>query len=212
MLVTDDILQGLVADALLNKTVAAARVYTPRTWPTTADEMPVLLVQSPSEEKVSEGRVTAQSFTVLATIRIVGRIYAKAGAGDAGAIAAQAALGVLKRQIAIAVINDYEIRRHIQQYKFVRSMARVDSQQGGLVFGELVMDLGLEFYQGPEDFAPVEGDPLEEIAIYADLLNIFSPTNIFAGTPFAADATPPPRTSGPDGRAEGAALIILPQP
>lgn len=211
MTVTSDVLQGLMVTALLGATGAGARVYAPRDWPTTADEMPILLVQSPSEHKQSLGRSGAPQFTVTATIRVVGRLTAKASAGDAGAAAALSAVGVLQRQIEIAVINNYDLERQIQQISSVAVTNSVTTD-AELHIAELVMDFALEFYQGPEDFAPIAATPLEELAIYADLVNVFSPTGTFVGAePFAAGINPAPRTAGPDGRPEAKALIELPQ-
>lgn len=210
-IVTSGVLQNLVAAALAGKTAVGANVFTPRTWPTTADEMPIILVQSPRETKQnSNGRTGPAEFFVTTTIRVVARVSAKAGSGDAGAVAAEFAVGLLQRQIEIAVINDDALRRAIQKFSSVEIETGVKSE-GGLVFGELVMDLALEFYQGPEAFAPVVGTQFDELALYVDLLNVFSPTGVFADTPFPGSATDPPRTSGPDGRAEGMILIGVDQ-
>lgn len=209
--VTDDLIQARIVAALTGATAAGANVYTPRTWPTKATAMPFLMVQSPTEEKVSLGRSGPAQFHVTATFRVVGRVYALETGVEQAAQAALAAVGALKRQVEIAVINDGLLHQMVQKFASVRSITDVKTE-GEATFGELVMDFGIEFYQGPEDFAPVEADPIEELAIYADLLNVFSPTGVFADTPFADDATAPPRTSGPDGRPEGAALIPLPQP
>jgi hypothetical protein len=210
-IVTSGVLQSLVAAALAGKTAAGLNVFTPRTWPTTADEMPIVLVQSPRETKQnSNGRTGPAEFFVTATIRVVARVSAKAASGDAGAVAAEFAVGLLQRQIEVAVINDDALRRAIQKFSAVEIETGVKSE-GGLVFGELVMDFALEFYQGPEAFAPVLSNPFEELAIYADLLNVFSPSGDFADTPFPGSATSSPRTEGPDGRAEGLILIEIDQ-
>lgn len=210
MTVSSATLQALVTAALMGKTAAGARVFTPRTWSTASEDMPLLLVQAPKETKTSLGRSGAPQFTCVTTIRVIGRVYVLAEAGDAGAAAALAAAGDLQRQIEVAVINDFALHREVQNFAGVEVVTGV-SKDAEQVFGETILDFALEFYQGPEDFAPIDGDPILELAIYADLLNVFSPTGVFDETPFAADATPPPRTSGPDGRLEGVALIILPE-
>jgi hypothetical protein len=209
--ITSDVLQGLMVAAMMGATAAGTNVFAPRDWPTDTSEMPILLVQSPSEVKENAaGRSGPPQFTVTTTIRVVGRVTAKAQTGDAGAMAALAATGVLQRQIEVAVINNYALRRAIQQFSSVTVKNGV-SAEGEQHIAELVMDFALEFYQGPEDFAPNPSSVLEQFAIYADLVNVFSPTGTFAGTPFAGQAHPSPRTSGPDGRAEGAAVINIPQ-
>jgi len=203
-------LQDDIVAVLTGATAAGDQVYSPRDWPTTPPETPILMVQSPIERKESLGRSSAQQFTTTITIRVVGRLTSKASTGDAGAVAVLAALGVLQDQIERAVINSYDLTRRIQQ------IAAVDVKNGvssaaELHLGELVMDFHLETYEGPENFAPIPGTPIDEMAIYGDLVNVFSPHNTFTGTPFDSAATPAPRTEGPDGRDEGALLITLPQ-
>jgi hypothetical protein len=210
MTVTADVLQDLMVTALTGATGAGARVYAPRDWPTKTDDMPILLVQSPRERKEGLGRSGAPQFTVTTTIRVVARVTAPAQTGDRGAQAALAAIGVLQRQIEVAAINSYELRKAIQQFTSVDVVTGVKSD-AELHIAELVMDFALEFYQGPEDFAPIASSPIEQLALYADLVNVFSPTGVFAAPPFAGQATASPRTSGPDGRPEGAVLIDLPQ-
>lgn len=210
--VTDLSLHGVVADCIVEgPTMAGANVFRPRDWPTKPDVMPIVLVQAPREKKVGKGRGGYTIFETVVTVRVIGRVYAKAGAGEAGAIAALAAVGLLKRQIEVAVIEHPALRAAgVQAFLEVRSVTDVKAE-GEFHFGELVMEFDLECVQGPDDFHAIEEDPMAEIAIYADLINVFSPTGTFNGTPFAADAEPDPRTSGPDGRPEGMALITLPE-
>jgi hypothetical protein len=208
--VTDDYLQDLIAQLLLAAdTFAGPNVFTPRSWRTTPEGY-WLLVQSPKETKQNiAGRTGPAEFWTNGIFRIVARLSVKPDAGDAGAMAAQAALGLFKRQIEVAVINADPIRRIVQQFVSVETTTAVKTE-GGMTLGELVMDLTLEYFQGDEDFAQLAVSDLTEIAVYADLLNVYSPTGDFTGSePF--DGTPSPRTSGPDGRPEASALFTLPQ-
>ncbi|MES2034992.1 MAG: phage tail protein [Pseudomonadota bacterium] len=211
--VTSDLLQALIVAAVsaADATAVGGNWFAPRDWPTAPQEMPIGMVQSPAEHKQSLGRSGAQQFTVTATIRLVVRAWSKATAGDAGAAAVLGALGVIQRQVEIAVINSFSLTQVIQQISAIRVQNGV-SADADRHMGELVIDFDLEFYQGPEDFAPIVGSPLTELAIYADLVNVFSPTGTFdpALEPFDV-ATPSPRTSGPDGRPEFKELIELPQ-
>lgn len=212
--VTTDVVEGLVVAALQ----APARIPNgitisyPRDWKTPAALMPLLMVQSPKEESRSLGRGAPQ-FITTATVSIVGRLWSKASAGDAGAAAVKAAADVLLQQVKVAVINDLDLFKVIQQVVAMRSVSQVKAD-GELHLGEFNLELDLEFYQASEDFQPVATTPIDELAVYADLVNISSPTGDFTGdpqaTPFVAQAVPAPRTEGPDGRAEGAAIITLP--
>lgn len=210
--VTSELLQGLILAAVsaVDATAVGANWSAPRDWPTAPQDMPIGMVQSPSEHKQSLGRSGAQQFTVTSTIRLVVRAWSKATAGDLGAAAVLSVLGVIQRQIEIAVINSFDLTQVIQQITAVRVQNGV-SADADRHMGELVIDIDLEFYQGPEDFAPIAASPFSELAIYADLVNIFSPTGTFdsALEPFTS-ATASPRTEGPDGRPEAKALIELP--
>jgi hypothetical protein len=197
-------LMDLMAAALVGQTAAGARVYTPRTWPTRPGDMPILLLTPGKEVKKSKGR-SAPAFDVLAVVRVQGRVFAKSGVGDAGAIAALAAAELLKAQIEVALINQYDLQRAVQ------SIAQVETQvatgkDGEMVYGEVLVDFTFDFFQYADQFHPVDGEPLEELKLYGDLLNIFSALDDFTGapgaTPWVADALAAPRKAGPDGRAE----------
>lgn len=207
-------LTELVRAALDGATLAQGRVFTPRTLTTSPEEMPLLMIQTPAEKKSGKGRSGAPQFDVVVVQRVIGRLSGKARRDDEAAAAMLAALGLWQRQIERAVINNYDLRRAIQQYVYVDISTDVRTE-GEEMLGELIMDFGLETYQGPEDFAPTEGDEIEEIAVFADLVNVFSSTGNFVGqpdaTPFADEAQPAPRDAGPDGRAEGAVIVTLPQ-
>lgn len=205
---TPEVLADLVVAALLGKTVAAAAVHPCRDWPTKLDDLPMIVLDMPSEAKTSLGNAGYPSFNSVATIPIHGRVTAKAGAGDAGANAVRAALAILKRQIEVAVINDPAIMKLIQQFPFVRSRMGVSSE-GAQHVGEVIVEVGMEYFQGDEDFAQPEVSDLEALQVYADLLNVFDPSKTYPDPPFPDAVTPAPRTSGPDGRAEGFAFIDL---
>lgn len=201
--------QELMVEALLGKTVAGNNVFTPRTWPTVAGAMPIILVAPGKETKISKGR-SVPMFDVFGVVRVTGRIFAKADAGNAGQVAALAAAQTLQRQIEVAVINAYALRSAIQSFAKIETVVQV-AKEGDLIFGEVVIDFGLDVFQGPEDFHPTDGDPIDELAIFADLINVYSPTGAFNETPYAGDAVPAPRDRGPDGRAEAVSIVSLPQ-
>lgn len=191
-------------------TSAGISVFSPRNWTTFKGQYPAIFVTSPSEDRESLGRHSAQQFTTTSTIKISARVTVPALANDAGAAQAQVALEALKLQIDQALVNNPAITQLIQQIPFMRSEIDVNSD-GDQPLGELVMQIGYEFYEGPEDFYPIDGVPLEEITVDADLVNVFDPSGTYANPPFPSSVTPAPRTVGPDGRAEGGLDITLPQ-
>lgn len=195
-----------IAITTLAGTSAGARVYVPRDWPAKPDQFPMLVLHWPREHKESWGP-NAPAFNTTTTIRVEGRVASKAGSGDAGAAAALAALGILKRQIEVALINNGPLYRIINQIAAVDSAMQVTAQ-GEYHLGELTMDFAVEYPQVTQDFAPVPAWPLQEIDIFADLLNVASPTGDYA-PPFPYEVTPSPRTIGPDGRVEVRAVLPL---
>lgn len=154
----------LVIDAIIGNTDAGNRVYSPRDWPTTEEMYPVILVQTLIEEKQSLGR-NAPQFNTITTVRITGRLQELDGEHlDDGANKAYLALERLREQIERAVINSYDLTRQIQQFARVRSTVDLDSGGEGHM-AQLLMELDIEYYQGPEDFYPMVADPLNGIDI-----------------------------------------------
>ena len=194
------------AVTVLPPTNAIDRVYSPRDWPVKPARFPVISVRWHEDDKESMG-ANAPAFYTTTVVRVVGRVAALPEEDDAGAAAARLALGILKRQIEVAVINNYALTRIISEFASVSSRQEIKNE-GQEHEGELTMDFALKYQQGTEDFAPVLYDQIREIAIYADLANVASPTGEFT-PPFPYAVTDSPRTQGPDGRVEAAALIEL---
>lgn len=203
-------LRLLAASALSSATDAGTNVFAARDWPTWNGSYPVLYLHTPIEEKESLGRNGAPQFTVTATLRISARVQKPTTTTGTGAAAAVVALETLQRQMELALVNNPALMGQLQQFPFVRTEMKVDDD-GDQNLAELVMDVGMEFYQGPEDFYPVPTVPLEQITVDADLANVFDATGTYANPPFPQSVEPAPRTSGPDGRAEGGLEITLQQ-
>jgi hypothetical protein len=220
--ITSDALQALVVAGLLGPdpvppavkvwpTAAQNKVFAPRDWPTAKDLYPCILVQSPKEVKDAVGQSGVPQFNVSSVIRIVARVASVASTGDAGAMLCLTALGVIQRQIEIAVINYTPLMLCLKRIGKVEVVNGVKADGEGHL-GEVVLDFTLEFYQGPDAFAPIDGPTLAEIAIFGDLINVFDPTGAYEGSPFPDSVLPAPRASGPDGRAELGGVIVLDNP
>ncbi|QLU50417.1 ATP-binding protein [Citrobacter sp. RHBSTW-00696] len=161
-------IRKMVVLALTNATDAAARVFSPRDWPTSPVEYPALLIQTPFDHKKAMGRNTP-SFTTVTTVRITGRVQEYDGeTDDDGAMRAEVALEDLREQVERAVINSYELTRKIQKYAEVRSTINVDAD-GEAHMGQLLFEIDIEHYQGPEDFYPIDPPPLEGIDITVEM-------------------------------------------
>lgn len=157
-------LRELAVTALMGKTLAEHRVYSPRDWATREKSYPLLLVQTVYEEKFSKGR-NAPQFDTVTTLQIAARIEEFDGElDDDGAMKAQLKMEQLKEEIERAVINSYEITRFIQQFKHIRSQLDLNPEGEGHT-GQLVIQMDIEYYQGPEDFYLIEADPLKEVEL-----------------------------------------------
>jgi len=203
---TSDELGDLMQAALKGKTIAGDNVWQPRDYPATTAVFPLIVLNPFKEHKQSQGP-NAPAYDVTSTMRLVGRVKGKAPAGPLTAAAVQTALGILQRQIERAVIIDWALFKKISQITTVDSEQSITAE-GEQNVGELTMDMVLEFYQGTEEFAPVPSDPIAEIALYADLLDVADLLGTYT-PPFAYPVAAAPRTQGPDGRVEIGALIEL---
>lgn len=203
-------LRQITVEALKAGTAAGSNVFAARTWPTWSGSYPIIWVHSPAEDKESLGRHGGPQFTVTATIRISARVQLKALPQNAAAAAMILALEEIQRQIERALINFPPLMSRLQQFPFIRS-EMVDSDEGAQNLGELVMDVGMEFYQGPEEFYQIPTDPLHELSITSDLLNVVDATGTYLDPMFPDSVTPAPRVVGPDGRAEGFLSYEFPQ-
>jgi hypothetical protein len=144
-------------------TAAGANVFSPGDWPTWDRNFPAILARIVNEDKTSIGRGTIE-FTVISTLQLSCRVEAPADVDDGGAVAAEAALWALQRQVEIAIINSYPLTSLLQQFPFVRTQMAFSSE-GEKHLAALQMEIGLEFYQGPEIFAPIEADDIDDAEI-----------------------------------------------
>ncbi len=150
-------------------TGAGARVYRPGDWPTQGGQYPILKLRVPRESKQSVARGGPPEFTVTTTIRIVGEVSAPAEVNDAGAAVAEAALWALARQVEVAVIGSYPLEQQIQQFASVDSQLAFNSDAETHLAG-IQIDLAVEWYQGPESFAPIIAEDLAVLDLDASQL------------------------------------------
>ncbi|CNI94355.1 putative ATP-binding protein [Yersinia mollaretii] len=156
-------IRQLAAAALQGKTDAEDRIYSTDIWPIIP--YPAILLQTPIEVKESIGR-NAPQFKTTTTLRIIGHI--QLSEADNRITEAASALERLCEQIQRAVINSYELTRQIQQFAKVRTTMGIDTSSEHY-FAEVKVELDLEYYQGPEDFFPLDSRPLQGIDITIDM-------------------------------------------
>jgi len=159
-----DLLQ-LVYDAILQaNTAAGTNVYKPGDWPTQDGQYPIIKLRLVHEQRTSLGRGGAIQFTSVATVRISAEVSGLATVDDAGAMAVEGAVWALKREIEVAVVNSSPLTQSIQNIPTMTSQLAFNSDAATHVAG-VQIDLSLEFYEGPENFAPVASDDLTEVTI-----------------------------------------------
>lgn len=159
-----DLLQHAYDAILQANTAAQSRVYKPGDWPTQDGGYPIVKMRLVHEQRASLGRGGAIEFTTVATIRIAAEVSGFASVDDVGATGVESQLWALKREIEVAIVNSYPLTRLIQNIPTMTSQLAFNSDAATHVAG-VQIDLSLEFYEGPESFAPVVSDDLTEVTI-----------------------------------------------
>jgi hypothetical protein len=152
-----------VAKCLIGNTIAGGSVFTPLDWQTWDGQYPVVIVRAPSTDRESLGRAQPQ-FNTTTTIEVVGRIEIDAPDDFTASLVAEKQTEALEDQIVRALIGYPPVMRALQQYPFVRSRMGF-SAKGEQHLAEVVVEIGCEYYQGPEDFRPIPTVPLTDVRI-----------------------------------------------
>lgn len=190
----------LAALAALQGASLGATIECPGDWTTPPEVLPAILLRTPRDRKDSIAR-TQPEFTTTITLEIEARIEASSAA------VAQDAIEALGYNIEQALFTNYGLIVIIQQIVSVDTETDISSA-GRQHLGGLRMTIGIEVF---EAFEPSPGIALTHIGIHADMGNPFDPLGTYMDSPFPSAVQPAPRTSGPDGRDEGALDIALPQ-
>ena len=141
-------------------TSAGARVRRPGDLPTQQDQYPELQVRMVSENRASLGRATPQ-YTTTAVIRVQGKVSAPASLEDPNVSDVEAQLWQLKREVDVAIVNSYPLFSIVQQLASTQAQMAFDAQATHLAGVQI--DFAFEFYEGPEDFAAIAAEPLDEL-------------------------------------------------
>jgi hypothetical protein len=202
-------LRLIAVAALKGATDAGDNVFAALDYPTWDGSYPILYLHTPAEDKESLGRQSGPQFTTTLTLQVSGRVQVANLEDQSGVAEATVKLEALQRQIELALINNPALMSQLQQFPFIRTEMKTDGT-GDQNLGEIVMSIGLEFYQGPEDFYPIPTDALEQITVDVDAVNVFDPSATYPDPLFPGAVVPAPRTEGPDGRSEGGLDITFP--
>ena len=161
---TSAALRAIAVTALTGTTSAGSSVYSPLDISSWDHSYPMLIVTTDDEDGDSHGRNGPPQFTVTTTLRVIGRVEQSAEDDDTGAALVLAALETLRDQIKAAVINYPALMVELQQFAFFRSRMQTGGKdQTAFHQGQVVVDIGLEFYQGPDDFYQAPTTALETV-------------------------------------------------
>lgn len=218
---SDPMLQPMLARRQLRtaavfylRKLADITVQSPGNWPTPPEKMPALLVNTPTEQKSSINKGIAE-FTTTCSLVVQGRVEASTPE------AAQDAIEQLAYRVENALFEGYWLTRLVQQFSNVSTEQDVSSE-GKNHLGGFRMTLSAEMYEvfdptvpAPDGstWPPDETDavPLDGIDMHLDTAQPFDATGAYPPGEFDSSVQPAPRTTGPDGRDEGALQIDLPQ-
>lgn len=157
-----DLLDACHQAVLEAQTSAEERVYRPGDWPTQPGQYPIVKMRLVSETRQSLGCGGPPEFRTIATIRFLGEVSAPAKLDDVGASDAEIALWNLKRQLEVAVIGNFAVTQMTEQTVSVQTQLAFNSEAASHLAG-IQMDVSLQFYEGPESFAPEEDFDLAEV-------------------------------------------------
>ncbi len=190
------------------------RLLTPGDLPTQSGALPEIKVRTDGDTKVSLTRAMPEFTT---TVHLVVEIKVSAGTEEG----AQDTLELLCYNAEMALLNNYALIGISQQISSIETTSEI-SAEGRVHFGEARMRLSVETFEtfDPTSTPPLAStwppitDPIEALTsmgIHLDMADPYDPAGTYTGSLFPSSVQPAPRTTGPDGRDEGALDIILPQ-
>ncbi|MBD3814060.1 MAG: hypothetical protein IE917_17895 [Betaproteobacteria bacterium] len=203
----------LAAVAALS-TLQGVKVITPGDLPTQGARVPEIKVRTEGDSKVSITRAMPE-FTTTVHLVVEVKISATTEAD------AQDALELICYNIEQALLTNYALIGASQQVSSIETTSDI-SAEGRVHFGEALMRVSVETFEAYDPTAtpplattwpPVTDPtaPFTGMGIHLDMGAPFDPNGTYTGTLFPSAVQPAPRTSGPDGRDEGALDIPLPQ-
>ncbi|MBO9647362.1 MAG: hypothetical protein J7605_02545 [Variovorax sp.] len=195
--------------------VAGITLVSPGDWPTPPEKLPAVLVNAPTEQKTSVNRGMPE-FRTLISIVVQGQVTAST------AEEVQDRIEDLAYRVEEAIFKGYWINSLIEQFASVQTDVECTAD-GKRQLAGFRMTIGCETFEAFEPTTappPPQGTwppadpalaPLESVGIHVDTTAPFDATGTYPSPPFPDAVLPAPRTSGPDGRDEGALDIQLPQ-
>lgn len=175
-------------------------IDSPGDWDTPSNKLPAVKIRTGGETKVPLTR-GPMDFTTTVVLEV------KMAVEAATAEAAQDDLEVLGARVEDALYSDVSLVALLQQVANVTTQAAYSSD-GLKHIASLDMAISLESFEAFEPHAEAS-IPLEGMDVVVDSVNVYDVNGSYTQTPFPSSVQAPPRTSGPDGRAEGGLNIEL---
>lgn len=179
--------------AALQTAAAAPTIQSPGDWSVPPSKLPAILVRNGVERKTSKGANGQTQFDTDFVIEI------RAIVSGSTAEAAQDALDALGATIEDILLRDVGIRGDTQDFPAIDTTTEYSSD-GRVHFAAISIGLHFQIY---EAFEPDVNNTLERMQLTVDLRGPFDPNGTYPDPPFPDAIPPAPRTTGPDGRAEG---------
>jgi hypothetical protein len=181
--------------------VTGVEVESPGDWETPTDKLPEIKLRVSGERKASGARA-APTFTTTVGLELLARASASTGEG------AQDAIEALGERIEAAVFTSLQLLGWLQQVSAVNSSTTITAA-GKTHIAELRMLLDCEVFESFEVDPDTLGR-LQELQLTVDTAAPFDRAGTYSNPAFPQAVTAAPRTSGPDGRAEGGLHIHFP--
>jgi hypothetical protein len=118
------------------------------------------------ESKVALSASGPAEFTATTTISVLGEVTGFASADDGGAAAVEDDLWALAREVEVAVIGSYPLQLSVQEWAAVRSTLNF-SAEGEKHLASITIEIDLVTFQGPDQFAQIPTDDLDEVDVAA---------------------------------------------
>jgi len=178
----------------------ADSIFSARAWPVQAENTPAVLVYMFDETKRSFGAFSAPRFAVSATLAI----HVKLDAQDE--VACEAALDGYAARIEDALLRSPTWIAGVEDVTSWTTSYEV-KPGGERPTAQLTVSASLSWQ---EAFEPLVTGRLAEARITVDAITPFDAAGTYPPVDGLPPAAPAPRTSGPDGRPEGALRLTFP--
>jgi len=163
---TSQELRLIAVEALTGTTLAQDRVFSPRDVVTWTGDYPMLIVTVSKARGEGLGNVGPSMFDTTATLRVVARAQHNATLDDEGSALVYEDLETLCNQVLAAVIRYPPMRTLLSEHPFFDwDLTDIGREETGVHAGSAVIDIGMRWTQGPDDFYRPAYSTINTVAI-----------------------------------------------